>query len=115
MNIDRFLIAGRITMPIQLRQDSHGRDATSLPVAVNKRVRKFGTDELHDVVLFVDVSVFGKTARVAKERLTVGSEVVIEGHHQNREIIVEGKKLHTITLIADNVHWPKTPTGKVGA
>lgn len=99
-------------MPITLRKDNSGRDVTSLPIAVNKRVKAYGSDEWKEVVLYLDVSVFGKTARIASERLIVGSEVVIEGHHQNRDIVVGDKTFTTVSMIADNVHWTKATTRK---
>lgn len=106
MNINSFVIAGRITMPLELRQDHNGRDVTSLPVAVNRRVKLYGSEEYQDSVIYFDIIVFGRTAKFACERLGMGSEVVVEGHHQNREIKVGEKTLTVISLVAHNVHWP---------
>lgn len=106
MNIDRFLIAGRITMPLQLRQSAEGRDVTWLPIAVNKRLRN-KDGEVEDVVLYLDITCFDKTAKTACERLDVGCEVVVEGYHQNREIRTPEKTYTVISMVATNVHWPK--------
>lgn len=106
MNIDRFLVAGRITMPLKLHQTPEGRDTTWLPIAVNKRLR--GKDgEPQDVVLYLDITVYDKTAVIACERLGVGSEVVVEGYHVNRVIKTPEKDYTVLSMVAANVHWPK--------
>jgi len=76
MNLDRCTIVGRVTLPIELQEDGKGQEFTTLPIAVNRRKKHpDGTHE--DLVTYLEVCCFGKTARIASERLSVGSEVIV--------------------------------------
>ena len=78
MNLNRILIAGRLTRDIELKRTPSDQAVATIGLAVN---RKFKTKagESREEVCFIDCEVWGRTAEVMSQHLSKGSPVFVEG------------------------------------
>ena len=77
MSLNSVNVSGRLTRDIELRHTPSGTAVTDISLALNDR-RKQG-EEWVDVVSFIDVTLFGRTAEVAATYLSKGKEVIVSG------------------------------------
>src|SRR5437867_9199132 len=80
-NLNKVLLLGNVTRDPEIRYTPKGSAVCDLGVAVN---RAYTTDsgEKREEVLFVDVTLWGRTAEVASEYLRKGRPVFVEGRLQ---------------------------------
>ena len=77
-SLNRVILAGNLTRDVLLKQTASGTIVADIGLAVNDR-RKNPAGEWVDETTFVDVTLWGRTAEVASEYLSKGSQVLIEG------------------------------------
>lgn len=77
-SFNRVILVGNLTRDVELRYVPSGMAVCELGLAVNDR-RKNAQGEWVDDPVFVDVTLWGRTAEVASEYLSKGSPVLIEG------------------------------------
>jgi single-strand DNA-binding protein len=75
---NRVILMGNLTRDPDLRYIPSGTAVCDLGLAVNER-RKDASGEWTEHAIFVDVTVWAKTAETAGEYLTKGSPILIEG------------------------------------
>ena len=75
---NRVILLGNLTRDVELRYIASGMAVTDIGLAVNDK-RKNANGEWVDDPVFVDVTLWGRTAEVAGEYLSKGSPVFIEG------------------------------------
>lgn len=75
---NRVILLGNLTRDPEVRYTPQGTAVCDVGLAVNER-RKNAAGEWSDEVVYVDVTLWGRTAEVAGEYLTKGSPVLIEG------------------------------------
>jgi single-strand DNA-binding protein len=80
-NLNRILLIGRITRDIELRYTPRGTATTDLGLAIN-RTSVDDQGNKREETVFVDVTLWGKTAEVAQQYLGKGRRVFIEGRLQ---------------------------------
>ena len=80
-NLNKVMLIGNLTRDIELKYTPKGSAIAELGLAIN---RKYKTDsgELKEETTFVDVTLWGRQAEVAKEYLSKGKPVYIEGRLQ---------------------------------
>jgi len=78
VSYNRVVLAGNLTRDPELRYIPSGTAVTDLGLAINDR-RKNASGAWVDEPVFVDVTLWGRTAEVACEYLNKGSSVLIEG------------------------------------
>lgn len=76
-SLNRVILIGNVTRDVELRYTQSGMAVTEIGLAVNER-KKSG-NEWVDETVFVDVTLWGRTAEVAGEYASKGSPVAIEG------------------------------------
>ncbi len=78
MNVNRVLLAGRLTRDIELKQLINGQNVANFGLAINRRyTTKEG--EKREETTFIDCESWGRTAEVMAEHLGKGEPVFIEG------------------------------------
>ena len=77
MNLNRVLLAGRLTRDPELRYTPKGTPLVELGLAVNRIWTEEG--QKREETTFVDVTLWGRTAEVAQQYLHKGSPCFIEG------------------------------------
>lgn len=75
---NRVILLGNLTRDPEVRYTPQGTAVCDVGIAVNER-RKNAAGEWVDEVVYVDVTLWGRTAEVAGEYLTKGSPLLIEG------------------------------------
>lgn len=77
-SFNRVILLGNLTRDPELRYTPNGTPVMDIGLAVNER-RKNPNGEWVDEPVFVEVTLWGRTAEVANEYLSKGSPVLIEG------------------------------------
>ena len=109
MNLNKVLIAGRLTADPQLRSTTSGRQVASFSVATNSfwtgsDGQKKESTEFHNIV------VWDRQADIVSRFLTKGALVLIEGRLQTRTWDdKQGQKRRTTEIVADRVQFGPKP------
>ncbi len=99
---NRVILAGNLTRDPELRYIPSGTAVCEIGLAVNNR-RKGPNGEWIDETTFVDVTLWARTAEIASEYLTKGSNVLIEGRLKLDTWEKDGKKNSKLRVIAETM------------
>ena len=102
---NRVVLVGNVTRDPELRYIPSGTAVTEIGLAINDRYKNAG-GEWVDQAVFVDVTLWARTAEVACEYLSKGSSVLIEGRlkldtwekdgQKHSKLRVTGVKMHML-------------------
>ncbi len=98
---NRTILVGNLTRDVELRHINNGTAVTEIGLAVNDLVKK--GDQWIDETTFVDVTLWGRTAEVAKQYLSRGSSVLIEGRLKLDTWEKDGQKRSKLRVVADKM------------
>jgi single-strand DNA-binding protein len=87
-SLNRVFLIGRVTRNPELKNTPKGTAVTELALAINRPI-KSDDGLLRSEVLFVDVTLWGRTAEIAAQYLSKGRSCAIEGRLKSDEWIVE--------------------------
>lgn len=76
-SFNRVVLVGNLTRDPELRYLPSGMAVSDIGLAVNDRFKR--NDQWVEEPVFIDVTLWGRTAEVANEYLSKGSSVLIEG------------------------------------
>jgi single-strand DNA-binding protein len=102
-SLNRVTLLGNVTRDIELKYLQSGMAVTELGMAVNRKY-KANSGEFVEEVTFVDVTVWGRTAEVASEYLSKGSQVLIEGRLKLDTWESEGQKRSKLKVVCEQLH-----------
>ena len=111
MNLNKVLIAGRLTADPQLRTTPTGQQVASFSVATNRNWtapdgRKQEAVEFHNVV------VWGRQADVVSRFMNKGSLILVEGRLQTRSWDdKQGQRRKTTEIIGERIQFGPRPFG----
>ena len=97
---NRVILMGNLTRDIELKYLQSGTAVTEIGLAVKNR-RKTQTGEWVDEPVFVDVTLWGRTAEVASEYLSKGSPVLIEGRLKLDTWEADGQKRSKLRVVGE--------------
>jgi single-strand DNA-binding protein len=105
MNVNKVMIAGRLTRDPQLRYLPNTTPICEFGVVMNRKY-KVG-DEDRDEATFVDCQAWGKTAEVINQHLAKGKEIFIEGRlkYEAWEDKNGGGKRSKLLVVVDNFQF----------
>lgn len=98
---NRVILIGNLTHDVELRRTPHGTAVCDIGLAVNER-RKDG-DQWVDKTVFVDVTLWHRTAEVANEYTQKGSSVMVEGRLELDTWESDGQKRSKLRVTADKL------------
>lgn len=101
-SFNRVILVGNLTRDPEVRYTPGGTAVCDLGLAVNER-RKNSSGEWVDEVLYVDVTLWGRTAEVAGEYLTKGAPVLIEGRLRLDTWEKDGEKRSKLRVVAERM------------
>ena len=115
-NYNRVILMGRLTRDVELSYSQGGMAIAKVGLAVSDR-RKNQTGEWVDEPVFVDVTMFGRTAEIAGEYLAKGEPVFIEGRLKFDTWEKEGQKRSKLYVICDKLQLmgSKSESGGTGS
>ncbi len=76
---NKVLLIGNLTRDVELRYTQSGTAIGKFGLATNRKWKDRTTGEDREEVMFVDVSVFGRSAEIANQYLAKGRRVFVEG------------------------------------
>ncbi|MFV2069909.1 MAG: single-stranded DNA-binding protein [Pirellulales bacterium] len=99
---NRVILVGNLTRDPELRYIPSGTAVSEISLAVNDRIKRDG--QWVEETTFVDVTLWARTAEIANEYLSKGSNLLIEGRlkldtWENNE----GQKRSKLRVIADRM------------
>ena len=101
-SFNRVILMGNMTRDVELKYLQSGTAVTEIGLAVNNR-RKSQTGEWIDEPVFVDVTLWGRTAEIASEYLGKGSPVLIEGRLKYDTWETEGQKRSKLRVVGERM------------
>ncbi len=116
MNLNKAMIIGRITQPLELKTLPNGNSVVNFSVATNhiykdQNGNKVEHTDFHNVVSF------GKQAETIAQYFVKGQEIYCEGRMQTRSWDDKdtGKKMYRTEIILDRFEFGAKPMGAGGA
>jgi single-strand DNA-binding protein len=100
-SFNRVILVGNLTRDPELRYIPSGTAVSEIGLAVNDRVKK--GDQWVDETTFVDVTLWGRTAEVANEYLSKGSNILIEGRLKLDSWEKDGQKRSKLRVICEKM------------
>ncbi len=99
---NRVILMGNLTADVDLRYTPSNMAVTDVTIAVNEK-RKSNTGEWIEETVFVDVTLWGRTAEVASEYLSKGSPLFIEGRLKLDRWETDGQKRSKLRVVCDRM------------
>lgn len=101
-SFNRVILVGNLTRDPNVRYTPGGTAVCDIGLAVNER-RKNQSGEWIDEVVYVDVTLWGRTAEVAGEYLTKGAPVLVEGRLRMDTWEKDGEKRSKLRVVAERM------------
>lgn len=101
-SFNRVVLMGNVTRDIELKYLQSGTAVTEIGMAMNDR-RKTQSGEWVDEPVFVDVTLWGRTAEIASEYLSKGTPVFIEGRLKYDTWEADGQKRSKLRVVGERM------------
>jgi single-strand DNA-binding protein len=111
-SLNKVFLIGNLTRDPELRYIPSGQAVCSFGLAVNNKFG--GGEDKKEDVLFIDISVWSKSAEACAEYLKKGSPVFVEGRLKFRQWEADGQKKSKIDVTAITVQFLSSGQGKGG-
>lgn len=109
--MNKVIIVGNLTRDVELRYTPSGSTIGTFGIAETRKWKDKNTNEMREEVLFVDVSVFGKSAEIANQYLSKGKKVLVEGRLKlDQWQDQQGNNRSKHTIVCENYEF-LTPKG----
>lgn len=109
--LNKVFLMGNLTRDPEMKQTPSGDTVAELSMAVSEQFRSRATNEVREVVTFVDVTVWGKVAENCGQYLTKGRPIFVEGRLvlDTWEDKTTGQKRSRLRVRADRVQFLYAP------
>jgi len=98
---NRVVLMGNLTRDPELRYIPSGSAVSDITLAVNDRVKR--NDQWVEETTFVDVTLWARTAEVANEYLSKGSNILVEGRLKLDRWEKDGQKHSKLRVVAEKM------------
>jgi single-strand DNA-binding protein len=112
-DLNKVFLAGNLTRDPDVRHIPSGAAVATLGLAINRRYRDNSGKDKEEVV-FVDVTVWDRTAENCGQYLTKGSPVLVEGRLKLDQWEKDGKKQSKLSVVAERVQFLSARGGGAG-
>ncbi len=103
---NKVILIGNLTRDVELRYTPSGTAVGKFGLAVNRVYKDNVTGENKQEVLFIDITVFGRSAEVANQYLNKGRRVLVEGRLVlDQWVDSSGQKRSKHSVIAERVQF----------
>lgn len=97
---NKVVLVGNLTRDVELKYvGANGTAVTELGLAVNEKYKK--GDEFIEEVVFVDCVCWGRTAEIASEYCSKGSQVLIDGRLKLESWEKDGQKHYKLKVVVE--------------
>ena len=101
-SFNRVILVGNLTRDVEVKYLQSGMAVGEIGLAVNE-TRKGRDGEKIEETVFVDVTLWGRTAEIAAEYLSKGSQVLIEGRLKFDQWEKDGQKRSKLSVTCENL------------
>ena len=101
-NFNRVILMGNVTRDIELKYLQSGMAVTELGLGMNHRYKNQSGDWVEEPI-FVDVTLWGRTAEIASEYLSKGAPVFIEGRLKYDTWETDGQKRSKLRVVGERM------------
>jgi single-strand DNA-binding protein len=108
-SFNRVVLVGNLTRDPELRYIPSGMAVSDIGLAVNDRVKR--GDQWVEEPVFVDITLWGRTAEIANEYLSKGSPVLIEGRLKLDRWEKDGQKHSKLKVVGERLQLLGTREG----
>jgi single-strand DNA-binding protein len=112
-SFNRVILVGNLTRDPELRYIPSGMAVSDVGLAVNERFKR--NDQWVEEPVFVDVTLWGRTAEIANEYLSKGSPVLIEGRLKLDRWEKDGQKHSKLKVTGEKMTMLGSRSGAGGA
>lgn len=99
--INKVILIGRLTKPLNLNRTSTNKVYSRFTLAVNRRT----TNDNQQSSDFINCVAWNKTAEVMYEHLSKGALIGIEGRLNTGSYEKNGEKVYTTDVVVENFHF----------
>ncbi|MGN0886436.1 MAG: single-stranded DNA-binding protein [Candidatus Spyradenecus sp.] len=109
--LNKVFLMGNLTRDPDVKQTPSGETVADMSLAVSEQFRSRATNEVREVVTYVDVTVWGRVAENCGQYLTKGRPVFVEGRlvTDSWEDKTTGQKRSRLRVRADRVQFLYSP------
>jgi single-strand DNA-binding protein len=111
-SFNRVVLVGNLTRDPELRYLPSGTAVSDIGLAVNDRIKR--NDQWVDEPVFVDITLWGRTAEIANEYLSKGSPVLIEGRLKLDRWEKDGQKHSKLKVVGERLQMLGSRDGNRG-
>jgi len=103
---NKVILIGNLTRDVELKYTPNGTAIAKFGLAVNRNYKDSMTGENKQEVLFIDITVFGRSAEVANQYLSKGRKVLVEGRLVlDQWVDSTGQKRSKHSVVAERVQF----------
>jgi single-strand DNA-binding protein len=111
-SFNRVVLVGNLTRDPELRYIPSGTAVSDIGLAVNDRVKR--GDQWVEEAVFIDITLWGRTAEIANEYLSKGSSVLIEGRLKLDRWEKDGQKHSKLKVVGERLQMLGAREGSRG-
>jgi single-strand DNA-binding protein len=111
-SFNRVIVVGNLTRDPELRYLPSGMAVSDIGLAVNDRFKR--NDQWVEEPVFLDITLWGRTAEVANEYLSKGSSVLIEGRLKLDRWEKDGQKHSKLKVVGEKMQMLGSREGARG-
>jgi single-strand DNA-binding protein len=111
-SFNRVILVGNLTRDPELRYIPSGMAVSDIGLAVTDRFKR--NDQWVEEPVFVDITLWGRTAEIANEYLSKGSPVLIEGRLKLDRWEKDGQKHSKLKVVAEQLQMLGSRDGSRG-
>jgi single-strand DNA-binding protein len=106
---NKIILVGNLTRDVELRYSPAGTAIAKFGIATNRTYKDNVTGENKQEVMFIDVTVFGRSAEIANQYLRKGSKVLVEGRLVlDQWVDSSGQKRSKHSVVAEKIQFMET-------
>jgi len=106
---NKVILVGNLTRDVELKYTPSGTAIAKFGLATNRTYKDNMTGENKQEVMFIDVTVFGRSAEVANQYLAKGRRVLVEGRLVlDQWVDSTGQKRSKHSIVAEKVQFMDT-------
>jgi len=103
---NKVILIGNLTRDVELKYTPNGTAVAKFGLAVNRTYKDNMSGENKQEVLFIDITVFGRSAEVANQYLSKGRRVLVEGRLVlDQWVDSTGQKRSKHSVVAEKVQF----------
>lgn len=105
MNLNRVIVAGRLTRDVDLSYTPSGKASAKFSLAINKTWYDKDTKQKQESTEYVNVQVWGKTAELCNQYLSKGRQCLVEGELKTDSWEKDGEKKYKTYVLGRSVQF----------